>query len=268
MGTSTETHNSFSAGMNLSLGAGDFESALETVLMAGKRQADGGLPQIGFMRPKTDADQVDKGVDVGLPFGRTAPDLGAFELMEVQTIQFDSIPPVPKGASSLEVPALASSGLPLTFSTSDTNVVSIVNRYIMFRNPGMAIITASQPGSAYFYPAIPVSREVVVYDANALKTPNSNTQSFFFIQKGRGLQLTKEGFETARSINASLYDSQGRLCLSVKLQPTSLLLKMPSLDLFFSVQGNVPNFFLKATVKCWGFLYPMSSATSATVFSL
>lgn len=86
MGTSTESHNSFSAGMNLSLGAGDFESALETVLMAGKRQADGGLPVIGFMRPKTGADQVDKGIDVGLPFSGTAPDIGAFEWVDTSTV--------------------------------------------------------------------------------------------------------------------------------------------------------------------------------------
>jgi len=91
MGTSTETHNSFSAGMNLSLGAGDFESALETVLMAGKRQADGGLPLIGFMRPKAGADQVDKGMDVGLPFSGTAPDLGAFEWVDTSTVSKDVV---------------------------------------------------------------------------------------------------------------------------------------------------------------------------------
>lgn len=86
LGTSTESHNSFSDGMNLSLGAGDFESALETVLMAGKRQADGGLPLIGFMRPKAGGDQIDKGMDVGLPFSGTAPDLGAFEWMDTSSV--------------------------------------------------------------------------------------------------------------------------------------------------------------------------------------
>ena len=77
--------------MNLSLGAGDFESALETVLMAGKRQADGGLPLIGFMRPKAGGDQIDKGMDVGLPFSGTAPDLGAFEWMDTSTVSKDVV---------------------------------------------------------------------------------------------------------------------------------------------------------------------------------
>lgn len=86
LGTSTESHNSFSADMNLSLGAVDFQSALETVLMPAKRQPDGSLPLIGFMRPKAGSSQVDKGIDVGLPFVGSAPDLGAFEWVDSSVV--------------------------------------------------------------------------------------------------------------------------------------------------------------------------------------
>jgi hypothetical protein len=77
--------------MNLQLGTDDFESVLETVLMAGKRQVDGGLPQIGFMRPRAGGDQVDKGLDVGLPFSGAAPDLGAFEWIDTTAVSKDVV---------------------------------------------------------------------------------------------------------------------------------------------------------------------------------
>jgi len=42
------------------------------------RQADGSLP-ISFARLVAGSDLIDKGVDVGLPYNGTAPDLGPFE---------------------------------------------------------------------------------------------------------------------------------------------------------------------------------------------
>jgi hypothetical protein len=43
------------------------------------RRDDGSLPDIPFMRPVTGGRLVDKGVNIGLPFSGSAPDLGAFE---------------------------------------------------------------------------------------------------------------------------------------------------------------------------------------------
>jgi pectin methylesterase-like acyl-CoA thioesterase len=43
------------------------------------RQADGSLPNNGFAKLKADSDLIDKGVDVGIPFKGSAPDLGAYE---------------------------------------------------------------------------------------------------------------------------------------------------------------------------------------------
>ncbi|HYO94155.1 MAG TPA: MYXO-CTERM sorting domain-containing protein [Polyangiaceae bacterium] len=56
----------------------DFQSiSIEGV--EGPRQADGSLPVLALMRLKADSDLIDKGVDIGLPFKGSAPDLGAFE---------------------------------------------------------------------------------------------------------------------------------------------------------------------------------------------
>ncbi|MFZ5988756.1 MAG: right-handed parallel beta-helix repeat-containing protein [Bacillota bacterium] len=43
------------------------------------RNADGSLPDNGFSRLTGGSDLIDKGVDVGLPYKGSAPDLGAFE---------------------------------------------------------------------------------------------------------------------------------------------------------------------------------------------
>jgi uncharacterized protein YjdB len=47
--------------------------------MKAARKADGSLPDMTFLKLAATSDLIDKGVNVGLPFSGTAPDLGAFE---------------------------------------------------------------------------------------------------------------------------------------------------------------------------------------------
>ncbi|MFO1489143.1 MAG: hypothetical protein U1F65_11770, partial [Verrucomicrobiota bacterium] len=64
---------------NLSVTAdvADYLSLLESAAKA-PRQPDGSLP-VGFARLVSGSDLIDQGVNVGLPFNGTAPDLGPFE---------------------------------------------------------------------------------------------------------------------------------------------------------------------------------------------
>ena len=62
----------------ISVDAGDFLS-LDDSGATGPRQADGSLPQLDFLRLAADSHLIDAGVDVGLPYNGTAPDLGAYE---------------------------------------------------------------------------------------------------------------------------------------------------------------------------------------------
>lgn len=57
----------------------DFVS-LDSIGVTGKRNADGSLPKLNFLRLKIGSDLIDAGTNVGLPFNGTAPDLGAYEL--------------------------------------------------------------------------------------------------------------------------------------------------------------------------------------------
>lgn len=56
----------------------DFES-IDTTGVRGPRNADGSLPVLPFMRLAAGSRFIDAGVDVGLPYAGSAPDLGCFE---------------------------------------------------------------------------------------------------------------------------------------------------------------------------------------------
>jgi len=58
----------------------------------GPRKSDGSLPHIEYMHLATGSDLIDGGVDVGLPFVGTAPDLGCFEtgLAAIRTTSGDA----------------------------------------------------------------------------------------------------------------------------------------------------------------------------------
>ncbi|MGD9171940.1 MAG: DUF4990 domain-containing protein, partial [Candidatus Thiodiazotropha sp.] len=43
------------------------------------RKADGSLPDIKYFKLVDDSELIDAGVDVGLPYNGSAPDIGAFE---------------------------------------------------------------------------------------------------------------------------------------------------------------------------------------------
>jgi hypothetical protein len=75
-GTSSQVNNSWN--LPVTVTAADFVSVLASAAVA-PRQPDGSLPNNGFARLVNGSDLIDKGVDVGLPFNGSAPDLGAYE---------------------------------------------------------------------------------------------------------------------------------------------------------------------------------------------
>jgi hypothetical protein len=62
--------------------ATDFVS-LDTSLAVAPRQANGNLPDNGFFRLKAGSKFIDAGVNVGIPFMGSAPDIGAFEYLNM-----------------------------------------------------------------------------------------------------------------------------------------------------------------------------------------
>ncbi|MFZ6031212.1 MAG: InlB B-repeat-containing protein [Chloroflexota bacterium] len=70
------THNSWN--LPVTADAADFLSLMVGLAQA-PRQADGNLPVNDFARLVAGSDLIDQGIDVGIPFLGSAPDLGAFE---------------------------------------------------------------------------------------------------------------------------------------------------------------------------------------------
>lgn len=70
------TNNSWQNGKSAT--AGDFVS-IDRAALKGPRKADGSLPDIDYLRLKPNSPLRNAGVDVGLPFNGSAPDLGPFE---------------------------------------------------------------------------------------------------------------------------------------------------------------------------------------------
>lgn len=70
------SHNSWQ--LNVDVTEDDFRS-LDVDQLLQPRKADGSLPDVDFMHLVSGSDLIDKGVDVGLPYNGSAPDLGAFE---------------------------------------------------------------------------------------------------------------------------------------------------------------------------------------------
>jgi hypothetical protein len=56
----------------------DFES-INYAQLLNSRKPDGSLPDVTFFHLKAGSGLIDKGVNVGLPFNGSAPDIGAFE---------------------------------------------------------------------------------------------------------------------------------------------------------------------------------------------
>ena len=83
-----------------------------------------------------------------------------------QTISFDSIHSIPFGDSTFTVKALASSLLPVTFTSSNDNILRIDSGKIIPVGVGTCIITAIQNGAALFKPATPVSQSITITKAS------------------------------------------------------------------------------------------------------
>jgi hypothetical protein len=76
MSGTNSSHNSWDLGVSLS------DSQFQSVSTSGwdaPRKADGSLPDLPYLHLAPGSSMIDRGVDVGLPYHGSAPDLGAFE---------------------------------------------------------------------------------------------------------------------------------------------------------------------------------------------
>lgn len=82
-----------------------------------------------------------------------------------QSITFNALAAITYGAADFDAGAQASSGLAVTYVSSNTNVATIVNGKIHITGAGTTTITASQGGSTAWLPAVDVSQPLTVNKA-------------------------------------------------------------------------------------------------------
>jgi hypothetical protein len=87
-----------------------------------------------------------------------------------QTIIFDELAAKTFGDSPFDLTALASSDLPVNFSSSDNSVATVSGNTVTITGAGSTTITASQPGNAFYAGAPDVPQTLVVHKADQFIT--------------------------------------------------------------------------------------------------
>jgi glucose/arabinose dehydrogenase len=82
-----------------------------------------------------------------------------------QTIQFSALPTKTFGDATVELSAIASSGLPITYTSSNPNVATIATNKVTIVGAGSCTITASQAGNESFF-SVSTSQTLTVLKAN------------------------------------------------------------------------------------------------------
>lgn len=119
---------------------------------------------------------IDAGTDLNAPtvdyFGtaRTAaPDIGFYEYVaagDPQTITFGALSATTYGAAPITLTATASSGLPVSYSSSNTAVATVDGSTVTIVGVGSTNITASQAGDGTWAAATPVVQALTVAKAD------------------------------------------------------------------------------------------------------
>lgn len=138
---------------------------------------DAGDPNTAFITylPATDMD--------GNPrIGNNIADIGAYEHSNTtfnQSITWNQELSADLTDVTLTLNATATSGLPVTYTSSDENIATVSGNVLTLHAPGYAIITATQPGNATWNAAAPVSKILTVTST----TPELQEQSILWEQE-------------------------------------------------------------------------------------
>ncbi|NLF41612.1 MAG: hypothetical protein GX587_02855, partial [Bacteroidales bacterium] len=104
---------------------------------------------------------------------------------KAQVINFDELAAKTYGDPAFTISATASSGLPVTFTSSNSTVAGVSGNTVTINNSGSCLITASQAGDDEFH-SVSFQRLLTVNKANATITISNTTQAY----TGSGIAVT------------------------------------------------------------------------------
>ncbi len=116
-----------------------------------------------------------------------------------QTITFGPLPKKQYGDADFELRAFVSSGLPISYDSSNLSVAAISAGKIHITGPGTSTITASQPGNSNFIPATDIQQQftVISHRTNHLAVCGKNNYG----QIGDGTKTYRSFFITIPGIS-------------------------------------------------------------------
>ena len=145
-------------------GTGTNEWKTEIITISDAIMNQGGTLQSDFMLVNTDViDDIFNGIEMNI--------LGISK--QNQTINFNALPLKMVGDADFSPLATASSGLAVSYTSSNTAVATIVNGNIHIVGGGSSIITASQAGNSSYNAATSVTQDISITKRNQSITFNS-----------------------------------------------------------------------------------------------
>jgi uncharacterized repeat protein (TIGR03803 family) len=117
-----------------------------------------------------------------------------------QTIAFDSLGTHTYGDSPVSLNGIASSGLAVSYSSSNPSVAFISGNLIVIKGAGSAIITASQPGNTYYNAASEVQQTITVN--KGILHANADNKNKFYGDANPLLTISYIGFAGSDDSNS------------------------------------------------------------------
>jgi len=116
-----------------------------------------------------------------------------------QTITFETLRPYNLSELNFTLTATASSGLPVSYTSSNPTVASVSGSTVTLLKEGTTTITASQPGNDKYYEALKISRSLTVNDDVSATKKDQTITSFDLPEEWFYSQGTLELSATASS---------------------------------------------------------------------
>jgi len=121
-----------------------------------------------------------------------------------QSVTMNAIAPKLMGDADFDPAATATSGLPVTYTSSDTTVAKIVNSKVRVLTTGTTVITASQAGNSVYWPATPQLKVLSVAITNNTQPTAVIGRPFTYTITNNALSdFNVTGLPAGLSLNAS-----------------------------------------------------------------
>ena len=127
-----------------------------------------------------------------------------------QTITFNPIPPQAVGYPDFNLTATASSGLTVSFTSSNPAVATVTGTLVHIVGEGTTVITASQAGSALWNPAPDVPQNLTI-NATGIEDPLASENSFNIYNRDNFIiiQTVDDAWDGKRG-SVKLFDISGK----------------------------------------------------------